>query len=136
MGLEVVQLPEPVDRVLADALRLGHQTATPVRHPFGFGFQRGLNDSITLGLIVLWLATSPRSGFPDTADPLGGDALAPQRRSVPVDLESGRDFQILLPLGGRQRDTASQRDLLRCGRSTQPGADLFLVFHRKGKGHG
>ena len=40
--------PDVTDGRLAHLLRLRHQPATPMRHAFGFGLQRGIDDGLNL----------------------------------------------------------------------------------------
>ena len=78
--LEVMQLPEPVDRVLAHALGLGHQSATPVGHALGLGLQGGGNQRVALGQVILRFTTPTGLSLPDRVYRLPGLAPATVRR--------------------------------------------------------
>ena len=77
MRLQIVAAPNVADRGLADLLVLGHQTTTPVGHPFGLGLQRRSDDGFDLLRSERGLAASPRRHFPQTIDPFPGKASPP-----------------------------------------------------------
>src|ERR1035437_9286829 len=52
-------LPDIVDRGLADSLRGGHQSTTPMRHAFGLVAQRRVHHRVDLFRAVGRLATRP-----------------------------------------------------------------------------
>ena len=86
MGLEVMELPEPVHRVPAHALGAGHGATAPVRHALGACLQRGLDDGVTLGLIMHRLAPTAGGNLPNCVNSLSRDSRPPQLDGVPVDL--------------------------------------------------
>ena len=81
--------------------------------PFGFGFQRGGNDGIALGLAQDRLASPTGLDFPNCRDALAAHALSPQRGRMTIDVVGSRNFQILLAGCRGQDQTAAQRYLLR-----------------------
>ena len=74
-----MQLPEPVDRVLAHALGLGHQSATPMGHALGLGLQGGGNQRVALEQVILRFTTPTGLCLPDSVDPCFQDSPPPQR---------------------------------------------------------
>src|SRR5208283_3775870 len=124
--LKIVQLPQSVDGAGTDLLRLGHEPATPVGHPFGFGLQGRVNDGVTLGLVILRLDPASRSNFPNLVDAPLPHAVAPEFDRMPVNSKSVRDGPILLTGHRSQNNLAAQSNLLGSSVSRHPLLQLRL----------
>src|ERR1019366_5421634 len=83
--LQLVGLPDIVDRGLTHALTPGHRAATPMRHAFGFGLQRCIHNGGDLIGVVVWFAPASRSNLPQSVQALFREALAPQDHGLAVD---------------------------------------------------
>src|SRR5208283_5581034 len=98
MGLQIVLLPEAVDRVLADSLLPGHRAATPMGHAFGLGLQRGSHNRGGFLLAIGGFSPAPRPDFPQPLQSLVMKSPSPQCRSVTIDAQLGSDLQVLFSL--------------------------------------
>src|SRR5207247_9122769 len=96
MWLEIVQLPQSVDCVLADLLLLRHEPATPMGHALGLATQGRLNDLVSRALIVLRLTPSSGRNLPDLPDTLIAHPPPPQLHGNPPHPESHGYGPILL----------------------------------------
>src|SRR5271167_4556706 len=112
MRLELVQLPQSIDRILTHPLRLGHQSATPMCHALGLALQRRFNDPVSFGLIVLRFAPSPGSDLPHFPHPSLVHPLAPQLHRGPIHLKLLSNRDIVLTRQRSQNNPAAQRHLL------------------------
>ena len=81
-------------------------------HPFGFGLQGRVNDRITLGLVVVRFAPTPRSNLPDLVNARLPHPLAPEFHGVPVNAELICNRSVLLTDHSAQNDPAPQCHLL------------------------
>ena len=113
MRLEIVALPDVVDRRLTDLLSFGHQAATPVRHSFGLAAQGGIHNRLNLLRSISWFATASGSYFPQPVQALLLKARTPEHHRFAINLQPSRNLISGLPFGSGQDDTASQGDLLR-----------------------
>ena len=131
MRLKVVAPPDLADGRLAEALALGHQPATPMRHPLGLGLQRRVDHGLHFLGSVGGLTTASRRDLPRTPQPLLGKTLSPQLDAMAIHLESGGNGQIGTALGGSQNHPAAECDLLRSSVGGQPLLKLFLLIAGK-----
>src|SRR6185369_6924307 len=113
MGLEIVALPDVVDRRLTDLLSFGHQPATPVRHSFGFAAQGGIHNRLNLLRSMSWFAAAPGSYSPQPIQALLLEARTPEHDRLAINLQPCRNSISRLPFGSGQDDPASQGNLLR-----------------------
>ena len=127
MRFEIVQLPQAVDRVLVDTLRLGHQPATTMGHALWLALQGCFDDCCSPRLIVARLAPTSFGDLLNWPDALLADPAAPQlhRRSADRQLLADRH---IVPTGkGGQDDAAAERHLLRCSVRRLPSLQLNTV---------
>ena len=125
--LQLVALPDIVDRRLAHPLDLGQLPTTPLRHAFRLGGQRRRHDRRDLALPVAWLAAPPRGHFPHTVQPLLRKALAPQRHRLAIHRQAAGNGAVRLPCGRRQHDPTPQRHLLRRTKRRYPLLQLLCI---------
>jgi hypothetical protein len=114
--LEIVTLPDIIDRGLADSLGGSHQPATPVRHPFGLAAQCRIHNGVDFFLSVSHLAAAPWRYFPQTIQTFLLKARSPKHHRLAIGFQLCRDRIVRPPLCRRQHDAASQRHLLRCSK--------------------
>src|ERR1017187_2334300 len=140
MGLEIVFLPEAVDRVLADSLLPRHRPATPMGHAFGFGLQSRRNNPGQFLLPEGGFSPASRPDLPQALQSLFMESPPPERRSVAVDLQLGGDLQILFSLTGQEQNPRAQHHLLRGELGANPffqlvSVDLRKLYHRSNFRH-
>lgn len=125
--LELVQLPESVDRIFADALGASQAATTPVGHPLGFGLHRGRDDGVPARLILTRFTAPPGRHLPDALNAFHASPLPPKFDGGPVHLELRGKFLVGLALAGTQENPATQDDLLGCGVGGDPACETNLV---------
>ncbi len=113
MRLDVVTSPKVAHRRLAHALAGGHETATPVRVPFGLGLQGGVDHGLDLARAVGWFSTPAGRDLPQTCQPLRQETFSPQPNRFPIDLQLGGNGRLGLAGAGGQHNPAAKRPLLR-----------------------
>src|ERR1017187_1432646 len=140
MRLEIVFLPEAVDRVLADALLPRHRPATPMGHAAGLGLQSRRYNPGHFFLPVGGFSPASRLDLPEALQSLFIESSPPERRSVAVDLQLGGDLQILFSLTGQEQNPRAQHHLLRGELGANPffqlvSVDLRKLYHRSNFRH-
>src|ERR1035437_8331172 len=114
VGLQIIELPQAVDRVLAHALCGGHRPTTPVRLTDWPLLQGCMNDSVPLRRTVSCLASSAVGNLPYGAHAFFRNPLTPQTDSMPVHVERRSDTPVTLTVERLQRNPTAHPHLLRC----------------------
>ena len=127
MRLEMVRLPDVVDRRLAHPLGVGQLPTTPLRHAVRLGVQRRGHDGRDLAPSVAWLAAPSRRHFPHTVQPLLDKALAPQPHRLAIHRQAAGDRVVRLAFRRRQHDPTPQRHLLRRTEGRHPLPQLLCI---------
>ena len=127
MGLNVILLPQAVDRARADVLGSRHCSTTPVSRTFWLGLQRGGHYGGHLFLIVQGLATATGLNLPDAVQSLRLEPFPPQCRSMAVHVQFISNFQVLFAVGSHQQNAGSKRHLLRSELGSHPTLQLFSI---------
>ncbi len=84
--LEVVTAPDVVDRGLAHALALRHESATPVRHPLRLGLEGRVHDGFDLFRSIGGLAPATGRDLPQTLQAMLSEPSTPQDHCLPIGL--------------------------------------------------
>src|SRR5689334_16039350 len=87
MWLDLMTLPNAIDRGFAHAVFFSHRTATPMSGTCRASFQCGFDYSGNLVFRVSWLASPPRSYFPQTVGAFISEARTPKRYGLEIDLQ-------------------------------------------------
>ena len=120
MGLELVLLPDPLNRILADALRQGQGPAAPVRGPCRLGLQGGRHAARHGLWAIARLAPATSRNLPKTANALFAHPSPPQGGGAPLHLQGLGDLPVRLPAHGGQNNPRPQHHLLRSGTGANP----------------
>src|SRR3954447_11853916 len=107
MWLDVMAAPNPVHTGFADSLRRCHSAAAPMRAPFRFGLQRGVDDSLDSGGIVTGLPTPAWSNLPKGLGPATAKALAPESNRFRIHTVLTGDRHLRLARSDGQDNTAT-----------------------------
>ena len=114
MRLEIVQLPQPIHRILAHPLRVCHGPATPMCRARRLALQRRLNEAVPRGSIVSGFPSSARAIFQTSPMPPLVHPLGPQLHRDPIHFKPLGNRHIALTGQRSQNNPAAQRHLLRC----------------------
>ena len=87
MRFELVLLPHPLNRVLADAPRTRQGASAPMRRALGLGLQRRLDNPGHRCLAIIGFAPPTGRNLPNATDSLLTKALAPQSGGAPLHLQ-------------------------------------------------
>src|SRR5437867_1457300 len=104
MGLEIILLPEAMDGTRADILSPSHRPTTPVRRALWLGLQGGLDQGGDFFLVVQRLSTAAGLNLPYSLQSLGLKPLAPECRSMPVNIQFVGDLQVLFTFPSHQQN--------------------------------
>src|SRR5262245_5505467 len=113
MRLELMLLPDAMNRVLADLLQLSQRACTPMRRTLWFALKRSVNNASGHCRPVAWFTSSARCDLPNAADTLLAHATAPQRDGEPVNVELRGDLLVAASLSCSEDYSRSEHDLLR-----------------------
>ena len=136
MRLQMMTLPNPVDRGFANALCLTHGPATPMRGAFGAGLQGGVDDGFNLLSVIHWLAPASLGHLPQTIGACFAEPLPPQGDGLVVDFQVCGDDLVLLALCGCEHNPAALRHLLRRTMGGDPASQFSLVGWTQCDWHG
>src|SRR5271165_1014760 len=112
MWLDVAATPDPAHAGLADLLRRRHGPATPMRAPFGFALQRGVDHGFDSSRIINGFSAPSWSNLPKRLDPAAAEALAPKTNRLTVHVVLSGDLALRLAIGNSHDNAAAQRYLL------------------------
>src|SRR5664280_625034 len=126
MGLQTEGPPDPADRRLGHARRLGHRPRRPVRRVIGFLLQRLHDDD--LHRIIGDGARRTRSGLVDQPIESRGDEPAPPLADSRLGhTQTCGYFTIGRPLGTGQHDLRTQSKRLRTLRPARPSLEYLSL---------
>src|SRR5437899_457639 len=131
MGLEIVFLPEALDRTRADLLHPCHRPATPVRRAFRFTLQGRINNGSYFVVGIQSLSTTSGLNLPYALQPLALKPFPPQRRRVSVHVQFFSDLQVLFTFGRHQQNARAKRHLLRSELRANPLLELISISFRQ-----
>ena len=131
MRLEVVAPPELAHGGFTDPLGSRHRSATPMRAPFWFGLQGGVDYGLDASCIIGGFAASARSDFPKRWEAAGAEAFPPETDRLAVHAILGRHVHLGLTSGKSQNDPAAQCYLLRGTQSHQPALEFATLVRRQ-----
>src|SRR3954447_3714492 len=112
MRFELVFLPEPVNRVLADTLSARQCASAPVGRAFGLGLQSRLDNPGHLGLAIEGFAPPASRNLPNATDALFTKAPAPQSGGAALHSQCSGHLLIGLSLRRAENDFRSKNYLL------------------------
>src|SRR5690349_20844210 len=118
MRLELMVLPDTVNRVFAHLLFLGQRARAPMGRTFWFTVQRRIDDLTGDGSAIARFSSSASLDFPDATDALLANSTPPQRNGEPMHVQFCGDCFVVATAGRGQNDSGPQHHLLR--RRTRP----------------
>ena len=127
--LELMVVPDSMDRALADSLGLGHRTSTPLGCPLGLVLEGRFDESSNPRLSVSRLPSTAGCDVPHRSNALPCHAVAPQPHGGALDIQILGDAKDRFATAGAQGDSASQGNLLRSGTG---GSPLFEAPNLRG----
>ncbi len=107
MRLNLMALPDPIDRGLADAVCLGHAAATPMRGADRTRLQRLVDNRRHLVGEVAWLTPTTLCHFPKTIGSLAEETGPPKSNGLGIDLQFIGHFLVLASSRGGQDDATA-----------------------------
>ena len=137
MGLPVVLLPNAMNRVFAEALRLGQAARTPRGRVGRGGVQRCMDDSAHLAIGNPWNAAGTRGVLFQSRKPKGQKALPPELHSGSRNPESAGNDLAQNAIGGHPDNLCALDYPERKASSRRPFVenDSFVGGQRYGFGH-
>ena len=106
--------------------------ATPLRHAFGLGRQRGLDNRFDLAQRIGGFASTPRRNLPQPLRACLKKTTAPQGHGLHIDNQLHADLQVRETPRGSQNNAAAQSHLLlRRPMGRQSALELLPVNIRK-----
>src|SRR5512143_66211 len=104
MRLELVLLPDAMDRVFAYTLLMRQSASAPVRRPLRFGLERRFDNASHVGLAIKRFPSSTWRDVPNRTDSVFTNAAPPQSCRASLQLQFSGDLLIRLPLAGPEND--------------------------------
>src|SRR5580658_515150 len=120
MRLELVFLPDAMDRVFAHALLSRQSASTPVCRTLGLALERGFNNASHVGFAVKRFAPSTWRNLPNATDSLLTDPPPPQSSRASLQFQFASDLLVRLSLRCPDNDLGTQHYLLGCRTGTEP----------------
>src|SRR6185312_4532932 len=114
MRLELVFLPDAMNRAFAHLLFPRQSSGAPVRRTLGLASERGFDDARHVGFTIKRFASSTCRNLPNATDSLLANSASPQSRRASLQFQFPSNLLIRLALGCAENDLGSQHHLLRC----------------------
>jgi len=112
MRLELVLLPDAMDRIFAHTLLPRQCASAPVRRSLGLSLERSFDNASYLGFAIKRFASPAWSNIPNSTDSLFTNPVAPERRGASLQFEFVSNLLVRLSLGGPENDPGSKHNLL------------------------